>query len=377
MKIAVCIFTAQEFSSINDYCGGEYRYLMQIAKALNEMNHEVTVILESEREEFIDEGVRFIKYPRTIHSQHKNIGNGWDNSMDMFGCEPLAENDIINFDIFFAQKSDYMISHIFRQNAKNVIFCLGNPSDFDFDKSDCILTYDPVVSYSCLGNKLNTEVIYPYVQDIDDYTKKQNKDILISASTELYPYIAFDINYEIFIRAKKEISSLIYKHYYVPNWIDVQINQDPNEEVIEYFRKYDILNKLKNPVSGFEPTEFKNYREYQIDLVNSGFYLHGRGDIKALAGNEAMFHGVCLINPKKPHMTAADFAINIDFDYNKEEEREVAISFATSQLIDLYQNANLYEHTVKMQMSQTKPFRTESYFKLKLEKLVNELGFDS
>ena len=54
MKIGVCIFTAQEFLSINDYCGGEYRYLLKVAQCLSELGHEVVVILENNKDEIKD-----------------------------------------------------------------------------------------------------------------------------------------------------------------------------------------------------------------------------------------------------------------------------------------------------------------------------------
>ena len=47
MKIGICIFTAQEFLTIDDYCGGEYRYLLKVAVCLSEMGHEVVVIIEN------------------------------------------------------------------------------------------------------------------------------------------------------------------------------------------------------------------------------------------------------------------------------------------------------------------------------------------
>jgi hypothetical protein len=233
------------------------------------------------------------------------------------------------------------------------------------------LVYDPVVGYWCTENKLNSEIIYPYIEPMEPQTK--NKNLLISASTELYRYISFDVNYEIFSRAKNEIPSLIYRHYYVQSWIDINLSRDPNQDVVDYFREYEIITKLMKPIDGFEPIEYKNYKEYQFDLSHAGFYLHGRGDIKSLAGNEAMFHGVFTINPKKPHMMYADLAINVDFDYSRPKEREVAIQLSTKKLVEAYFDKDIYNNIVGLQMMQTVPHRTKSNTKKQLSNMLGNL----
>ena len=73
MKIGICIFTAQEFLSINDYCGGEYRYLLKVAQCLSELGHEVVVILENNKDEVIKKANKKLNLPVLNEKQEAQL----------------------------------------------------------------------------------------------------------------------------------------------------------------------------------------------------------------------------------------------------------------------------------------------------------------
>ena len=69
----------------------------------------------------------------------------------------------------------------------------------------------------------------------------------------------------------------------------------------------------------------------------------------------------------------ADLAINVDFDYSKPDEREIAIQLSTQKLMEAYFDKDVYNNIAGLQMVQTVPHRTKTTMKKQLSKMLDNL----
>ena len=340
MKVGVFVFTSYRFTSLDTFCGGEYRYLLQIAECLSELDCDVSVLVEDANGEFEDRGIRF----RHHHPTDR-------------------------FDLIITQNTD-KLPCLCQIGCPIWLFSMGNPDDANLDNIDRVLTYDfGVVKHCAHLNYNDVELIYPYVDEVQVTEKIQFR--MITATTELYPHLRFHLAHEVFCRVKKSIVEFEYYYFYSPDWLKNILggNEDGH---IEYLQRYDIPFKIANPTQDFHPVPLNDYKAYQQFLSSSGFYLNARGGMVALAPNEAMFHGVCVIDLERSILGAGDLgrlAQSIDVD----RYPEFAAEYATNRIIALYQDRAGWDFVRTWQQTSAKRLRNKSRMRQSLRRFLNEL----
>tara|TARA_B100000427_G_scaffold304237_1_gene289329 strand:+ start:11404 stop:12561 length:1158 start_codon:yes stop_codon:yes gene_type:complete len=359
-KIAVCVFTGVKISDFESPCGGEFRYLLTVAKGLKELGHDVTVLLDNEYSDFQDNSVDFIHYNNIV--------------------------DIKEFDVIFTQDTDFFRRTLLPLKQSNpnlsiVMYSVGNiNTDYDLALCSAYIFKDPPCSWRVwsIDKSLLSFILYAYIDMPPRLSFDKYK--MITASTELYSDIGFDVGYEIFLKVKECVPELKYDYYYVKDWVNREFHINKSDSVVSYFEENNILEKIETGITGsetkidgFNMIDFISHDKYIKSLVKAGFYLHNRGGTKALTGNEAMALGVCTVNPKWPHFTVSDLAINYGFDFGRKEERSVGIELCVNKIIDLINDDKEYKSISKLQTMQTRPNRTKQNYLDKLNIILNAI----
>lgn len=275
MKIGIGILTSYRFHSLNSECGGEYRYLLQVAATFQRMGHQATVFVEpaQNQPEFVDAetNVQFAHYPRVAE------------------FEP---------DLIISQETHFFTTHCVPLPCRLILFTMGNPDHFPKDlysRLSGVLTYNRDVP-NWLKHHRNYQrgcvILHPSIRPLLDVPRDPHK--ILCATTELYSYnrpleavaIAQElVEFDPFYRMR---------YYYRAAWLQSATQDEQDEQECAYLRE--VARVFENPPVGFLPTEFEPYEPFQERLKTCAAYLVIREGARiALTESEALFHGACVI----------------------------------------------------------------------------------